>query len=433
MLGLSDPYAVVRIGPSNVPYNEKTLTFTTETKYKTLNPKWNKRFEVASDKLAANNTDLEFDIRIFDRDQFGSDDLLGCVHIPITSRNCTEEEYPLTECSTAATIRVGWQTTYENHSMSNSPEAHKIFEVLTQDSHSMLTLAVEHGHGAIASMLIRAGIVAHDEIDHKVRGDRGVTALHYACLNGDKEATKLLLAFGAEPRSFSNDGTPAILYATFNNKQNNLDTFETIVKWISPFSRHNILSVPDQFGWTALHTLCSTGSMGHLKWIGRGSMLPKTLGKVRINAVTLNGLSVMHLAAWNLSLETLRLLLQVHHLSSTILKRKSSNIERYNISERGGSGPPKVAHKNLNPFPVFIKRQLKTKSSKECTALDLAILRYLDESEKACQNSLYSRALDCILVLSAANFTAASTVGSPCQRVFDRVLLAGDTGALAGF
>ena len=111
------------------------------------------------------------------------------------------------------TIRVGWQTTYQNHSMRESPEAHKIYETLTRDGHSALTLAVEHGHGGIASMLIRSGIVTSDKIDHKVRGDRGVTALHYACLNGDKETTKLLLAFGAEPRSFSDNGTPAIMYA----------------------------------------------------------------------------------------------------------------------------------------------------------------------------------------------------------------------------
>ena len=426
VIGQSDPYVVVKIGPSDVSYEKKTLEFTTDTKYKTLNPQWNETFLITPDEAATTDAKLELDVRVYDYDQFGSDDLLGNVQIPISSRNSVLEKHPLSGCSTAATITIGWDTMYHNHAFQKSPEAQTLYKNLTRDGHSLLTLAVEHGHGAIASMLIRFGFVESQQINHKVLQDRGLTSLQYACINGDERSAKLLLNFGAEPRSFSDDGTPTVLYATYNDHQNNLDTVETVIKSISPHQRHKALTVPDKHGWTALHNLCCTGGMGHLKWTGRGSILDRKLRDLDINAATNNGLSIMHLAAWNLSLETLRLLLQVHRLSDQIVKRLAS---RNNETK----SPNGNEYKKASRFPVFVKKQLKTTiSGKQCTTLDLAIMRYLDESDECVRNSIYVRALDCILVLCAANFPASHTVGSPCQRVFDRVLLSGNTSAFTG-
>ena len=68
---------------------------------------------------------------------------------------------------------------------------------------------------------------SQEHINHRVAEDRGLTPLMYACLNGDKETIKLLLAFGADPRAKSLTGTPAILFSTFSANQNHLDSFET--------------------------------------------------------------------------------------------------------------------------------------------------------------------------------------------------------------
>ena len=463
MLGLSDPYAVIKIGPTDVAFDLKPVVLTTEVSYKSLNPVWNAKFDIPTNELSSTDAALELDIRIYDKDKLSSDDLLGEIKIPIRQRNCPEEDYPLDNCSTEASVCLSWQTTYTNKSLVHEQNAHakKLFSVLTPEGHSALTLAVANGHGAVASLLVRSGIATREHINDRVYGDRGLTPLMYACINGDREMIKLLLAFGAEPRSESLTGTPALLFCTFSPDQNHLDSFETLLKSVPSHSRHVLLNQTDKSGWSALHTLTRTTAAGHLKWT---SILPRTLSKVAVNALTSCGLSIMHLAAWNLSLDTLRLLLQVHKLADQHNKRVDQNtttsevtthdggegggrdthlqhnatapdlsghstaVEAAAVSAFGGSFVSSAALMSGNRFPPFVARQLQTQNSKHHTALDLSILRYLEEGS----TERYTVAFECIQVLCSANFTASSTVGAPCQRVFDRILISGDISAVAG-
>ncbi|CAG8536548.1 5704_t:CDS:2 [Acaulospora colombiana] len=68
--GFSDPYAVIRIA------NKK---YETEIQKKTLNPIWNKFFDV---KISENNVPPHVTITVWDHDRFGRD-FLGEVTIPI--------------------------------------------------------------------------------------------------------------------------------------------------------------------------------------------------------------------------------------------------------------------------------------------------------------------------------------------------------------
>ena len=460
LLGLSDPYVVIKIGPSDATFDEKTVVLTTDVKYKTLNPEWNARFEVSTDDLSTTDAVLELEIRIFDKDQMSKDDLLGEIRIPITQRNCPEESYPLDNCKTDAYIDLSWQTMYTNNSLARQHDSHAeiLMKSFTSEGNSPLTLAVANGHGAVASLLVRSGLATHEHINHRVAGDRGLTSLMYACLNGDRETIKLLLAFGAEPRAVSMSGTPTLLFCTFSPNQNYLDSFVTVIKSVSAHSRHAMLNQTDRCGWSCLHTMSRTSASGHVRWT---TILPRTLNKVDINALTLDGLSVLHLASWNLSLNTLRLLLQVHKLVDR-QKHKKQDVKKKTVTKSSGNdveakqkhhtvalgfadeltevlAQEKIAAKTAaaaaaafgvkkNRFPVFLPKQLKTLCSKRHTALDLSIIRYLQEKN----TTFYTRAFECILVLTSANFTASSSVGSACQRVFDRIMIAGDTAALAG-
>jgi ankyrin repeat protein/nicotinamidase-related amidase len=473
LLGLSDPYAVIRIGPSDVPFEKKTVVLTTPVQYKTLNPEWNSRFEISTDELSTTESVLELDIKIYDKDQISKDDLLGEVCIPITRRNCTEESYPLDNCKTEAFVGLRWQTMYTSNSLARQHDSHAeiLMNSLTTDGNSPLTLAVAHGHGAVASLLVRSGLATYNHINHRVASDRGLTPLMYACLNGDRETIKLLLAFGAEPRAVSLTGTPTLLFCTFGQDQNHLDSFVTLIKSVPAHSRHVMLNQTDQCGWSCLHTMSRTSASGHVRW---NVILPKTLKKVAINALTLDGLSILHLASWNLSLNTLRLLLEVHKLAdygknikdktkkkvekkvdktqkrinenntskeNDMKKREAAQIFDAGMSlgeeltkaleqeRKAVENSLKLAKMNKpNRFEVFVAKELKTMGTKHHTAMDLSILRYLHGNN----TGLYSRAFECITILAAANFTASSTVGSACQRVFDRILIAGDTSAVAG-
>ncbi len=488
LLGLSDPYAIVRVGPQDVPWNQKKVSFSTSVQYKTLEPVWAARFEVATADLSeASDAQLELDIRVYDKDAIGSDDLLGTCRIPILRRNAPEDDYPLQQCSTGeGLVCVSWQTAYRHNRalVSDDNQARRFCQMNTREGHNALTLAVENGHGGVAAFLIRSGLctskdhddAAQDLVNRSVAGDRGLTPLMYACLNGDKETAKLLLAFGADPRRFSSLGQPCLLFATFGGKhQTHIGTFATVFKSVASHSRHLLLSLPDKHGWSPLHALCQTGAMGNMRWgAGRGALLPNTLGRVVTNGTTGRlGLSLMHLAAWNLSLETLRLFLQVHRLADQHKRRRSRAAEaerspneasskaggRPGVGETKGKKTKNTTHGNrLQPF---MARQRKMKGSgPEHTALDLAILRYVDEGESwplsdghsalsgstsfrgttssvrhlgANQaSSQYTRALQCIMVMAAANFTANTTVGALCQRVFDRILLTGNIAAVAG-
>ena len=454
--GLSDPYAVIRIGPTNLPWDSKPLEIgPTDIKYKSLNPVWNQSFVVSTDELSTTEAVLELEIRIYDKDQMSTDDLLGEIRIPITRRNCPEEKYPLDKCKTDGSICLSWQTTYSTKSFAHHHNSHaeSLFSSLSTEGHSALTLAVENGHGAIASLLVRSGLATQEHINHRVVRDRGLTSLMYACLNGDKETTKLLLAFGADPRAKSLKGTPSLLFTTFSADQNHLDSFETLIKSVASHSRHVMLNETDTCGWSSLHTMSRTRAAGHINW---NRVLPRTLSKAAINALTLEGLSVMHLASWNLSLNTLRLMLLVYNrhqtdthnntqagggksieakqvqdniighgkASGTATKKKHTSATKTVAAFSGKSGK-----QSSNRFPVFVAKKLKTSIGKQHhSALDLCILRYLDEKS----TDVYTRAFDCILIMCSANFTASSTVGSACQRVFDRIMISGNAAAVAG-
>lgn len=438
LLGLSDPYAVIRIGPTDVPWLSKPLEIgPTEVKYKTLNPVWNQSFVISTDDLSTTDAVLELEIRIFDKDQMSADDLLAEIRIPITRRNCPEEKYPLDKCKTKASICLSWQTTYTTKSLArhHNSNAETLCSTLSKEGHNVLSLAVAKGHGAVASMLVRSGLATQEHINHRVAEDRGLTPLMYACLNGDKETIKLLLAFGADPRAKSLTGTPAILFSTFSANQNHLDSFETLIKSVSSHSRHVMLNETDECRWSPLHTMARTRAAGHINW---SHILPRTLSKVSVNAVTVSGLSVMHLAAWNLSLDTLRLLLLLHsrqqqankhHNQANPTKTRVRHVDSFGLVMTDKKKEVNTKQTNDNRFQCFVAKQLKTVNGKlHHTALDLCILRYLDENS----TDIYTRAFDCILILCSSNFTASSTVGSKCQRVFDRVMISGNTAAVAG-
>jgi hypothetical protein len=123
--GLSDPYAVIRIGPTNLPWDSKPIEIgPTDIKYKSLNPVWNQSFVVSTDEVSTTEAVLELEIRIYDKDQMSTDDLLGEIRIPITRRNCPEEKYPLDKCKTDGSICLSWQTTYSTKSVAHHHNSH---------------------------------------------------------------------------------------------------------------------------------------------------------------------------------------------------------------------------------------------------------------------------------------------------------------------
>ena len=84
-----------------------------------------------------------------------------------------------------------------------------------------------------------------------------------------------------------------------------------------------------------------TSASGHVRWT---TILPRTLNKVDINALTLDGLSVLHLASWNLSLNTLRLLLQVHKLVDRQQHKKQDVKKRTATKSSGNDVEAKQKH-----------------------------------------------------------------------------------------
>lgn len=70
--GLSDPYCWVEHG------NEKLKT---QTKKKTLNPRWDESFE-----FPVFGADRKFKVTLWDWDQFGEDDFLGTISSDIAIR-----------------------------------------------------------------------------------------------------------------------------------------------------------------------------------------------------------------------------------------------------------------------------------------------------------------------------------------------------------
>lgn len=92
----SDPYVEVRLCPNGIfgSEKEKILIGTTNTKFKTLAPRWDQTFSVSRPKSHFNDFAV-FELTIMDYDDDSDDDLMGVVpvNIPISRPGTTTKWY----------------------------------------------------------------------------------------------------------------------------------------------------------------------------------------------------------------------------------------------------------------------------------------------------------------------------------------------------
>ena len=208
-----------------------------------------------------------------------------------------------------------------------------------------MTLAAKESCPDVLLAILRSSQSHGIDLEHRVNGEGGRTALMYAAISGNIRTVKLLLMFGASPKTKNQYGQSALHFACYGKNEFSVDVIQSLLNAI-PDRDHRLayLSEVDDCGWNAWHIMSRSGLLGKMDW--RNTLENLRLSK-GVGATTKSGLSILHIAAWNSSYDTIKLLLEG------------------------------LDKNNRKLFPVVQSNYLTPSKFSE---LDLAIVRYLENA-----------------------------------------------------
>ena len=285
IFGTSDPYAVLMLGERDSDFDwvgTKVKAHRSTRVDNQLNPIWDETFVL----IASGLRQPVLKVSVFDHDIYGADDLLGEVCIEIDKPTSPTNSYILKSSNDQSTLSLAWQTIYavlENENGGISGDADSLVlnapgiikqrascvdcTVLSTHGHTPVTLAAKESCPDVLLAILRSSQSHGIDLEHRVSGEGGRTALMYAAISGNIRTVKLLLMFGASPKTKNQYGQSAIHFACYGKNEFSVDVIQSLLNAI-PDRDHRLayLSDDDDCGWNAWHIMSRSGLLGKMDW-----------------------------------------------------------------------------------------------------------------------------------------------------------------------